>query len=105
MVKCIESLAEYKALVESAGNKLLVIDFTAIWCGPCKKISPVFEELSEQFPNVLFYKVDVDDAEDVAAECGVRAMPTFQFYKGGQKVEELCGADADKLRTLINKLK
>lgn len=48
---------------------------------------PIFEKLAEENPEVEFVKVDVDEADDVAAACGIRAMPTFHFYRGGQKVE------------------
>jgi thioredoxin 1 len=70
-------------------------------CGPCKFIGPVFEKLSEENPEAVFVKVDVDDADDVAAKCGIQAMPTFHFYKGGDKVAEMMGADQNKLKTLI----
>lgn len=76
------------------------MDFTASWCGPCKMIGPYFEELSGKFPGVVFVKVDVDDLEDVAAECGISAMPTFHLYSNGVKVQELTGADKGKLEAL-----
>ena len=78
----------------------LLVDFTASWCGPCKMIGPYFEELAGKFPGVVFVKVDVDDLDDVAAECGISAMPTFQLYSNGVKVEELTGADKGKLEAL-----
>ena len=74
-------------------------------CGPCRYIGPIFEQLSEANPEVEFVKVDVDSADDVAAHCGVRAMPTFQFFKGGEKVGEMMGADQNKLVEMIAKHK
>jgi len=59
--------------------------------------------MASEFPNVEFLKVDVDDAEDVAAECGIQAMPTFQVYKGGAKVDEMKGADQKGLHNLLTK--
>mmetsp|Transcript_1202 Transcript_1202/g.3971 ORF Transcript_1202/g.3971 Transcript_1202/m.3971 type:complete len:91 (-) Transcript_1202:155-427(-) len=82
------------------GDKPLLVDFTASWCGPCKMIGPYFEELAAKFQNVVFVKVDVDDLDDIAAECGISAMPTFQLYSNGVKVEELTGADKGKLEAL-----
>lgn len=74
-------------------------------CGPCQSIAPIFVELSESNPDVEFVKVDVDESEDVAAHCNISAMPTFQFYKDGAKVEELRGASASQLKQLIAKHK
>ena len=75
-----------------------VIYFTASWCGPCKMISPVFEELAAAADaKATFLKVDVDDMPEVAAEAQVAAMPTFQFYKKGALLDKIVGADADKL--------
>jgi thioredoxin 1 len=54
-------------------------------------------------PDVEFVKVDVDDADDVAAACGIQAMPTFQFFKGGAKVDEMKGADQVRLAQLLEK--
>merc|ERR1712012_73250 len=63
--------------------------------------SPKLEEWSASMPNVVFLKVDVDEAEDVAAEYSIQAMPTFIFMKNKAKVGDLCGANADKLKELI----
>jgi len=86
-------------------GKLVVIDFFATWCGPCVFISPYFAELSEQFTDAVFLKVDVDNCSDTSSKCGIRAMPTFQCYKNGAKVDEMVGASKDKLKGLIEKHK
>ena len=77
-----------------------VVEFWATWCGPCKAIGPYFEELAAKFPDVTFVKVDVDELDDVAASCGISAMPTFQLYSNGVMVKEMCGADKAKLEAL-----
>ena len=64
----------------------MVIDFYATWCGPCKMIAPQIEEMSNTMDNIVFLKVDVDEAEDVAQEYNITAMPTFLFIKNGSKV-------------------
>ncbi|KAI1001513.1 hypothetical protein K3495_g6687 [Podosphaera aphanis] len=85
-------------------SPLLIVDFFATWCGPCNTISPIFEKLSANYsssPQIVFAKCDVDQASDIAQACGIAAMPTFQFYKLGRKVDEIKGADAQQLQTKI----
>lgn len=94
----------FQEALNSAGEKLVVVDFSATWCGPCKMIKPFFHSLSEKYSNVVFLEVDVDDCQDVAAECEVKCMPTFQFFKKGQKVGEFSGANKEKLEATINEL-
>jgi thioredoxin 1 len=74
-------------------------------CGPCKFIGPIFEKLAAENPEAEFVKVDVDEADDVAAACAIQAMPTFQFYKGGAKIDEMKGADKAGLEQMIAKNK
>ncbi|CAG5959817.1 unnamed protein product [Menidia menidia] len=65
MVREVENLEDFNKILKEAGEKLVVVDFTATWCGPCKQIGPKFEDLSKQpeNSNVVFLKVDVDEAE------------------------------------------
>ncbi|XP_023124418.1 thioredoxin-like [Amphiprion ocellaris] len=99
MVREVENLAEFQSILKEAGGKLVVVDFTATWCGPCKQIGPEFEKLSQlpENSNVIFLKVDVDEAEDVSSECKINCMPTFHFYKNGEKVDEFSGANKTTL--------
>ncbi|POS87292.1 hypothetical protein EPUL_002275 [Erysiphe pulchra] len=100
-MKEIKSLSDFNKLKDSA---ILIIDFFATWCGPCKAISPTFEKLSAPYTSsdsITFAKCDVDKAKDVAQICGISAMPTFQFFKNGTKVDEIRGADVQQLNVKI----
>jgi len=97
----VNSKDDYSNQIKNAGDKLVVVDFFAQWCGPCKRISPFLEGLSDQMSNVVFLKVDVDELEDVARQENITAMPTFYLYKNGSKVADLVGAAQDKLKDLI----
>ena len=67
-------------------------------------IAPIFEKLAETNPDAEFVKVDVDKASEVCTACGIESMPTFYFYKGGEKVDELIGAEEDELKKKVAKL-
>ena len=103
MVHQIQDMEDLQSQLSAAGDKLVVIDFFATWCGACKTISPKVEAMAGEMSNVVFLKVDVDEAEDVKEEYNISAMPTFIFLKNGQKVANLMGANADKLTELVNK--
>jgi len=104
-VKQLKTKAEFDAELAAAGGKLVVVDFTATWCGPCQMIAPLFGELSEKNPDVVFVKVDVDENQETAAACGINCMPTFQFYKNGAKAFEMQGADPNQLTAKVAALK
>uniref|UniRef100_A0A1A9V9M9 Thioredoxin n=1 Tax=Glossina austeni TaxID=7395 RepID=A0A1A9V9M9_GLOAU len=105
MVYEVRNKADFDQQLVNAGNKLVIVDFFAHWCGPCKMIAPVLEELSKEYADkAVVIKVDVDDCEDVAMEFNISSMPTFVFIKNKQKLEEFSGANAEKLATTIARL-
>jgi thioredoxin 1 len=101
MVKQCTTLADLKEALKPDGDKLVVIDFFATWCGPCKVIAPQIETMSGEMADVVFLKVDVDENEDAAQEYNISAMPTFIFVKKEAKVADMMGANADKLKSMI----
>ena len=80
---------------------LNVLYFTATWCGPCKMIAPHVQQLAERNPNVNFYKIDVDEFEELTGDAGVNCMPTFLLYKNNVQVGILEGADQKALTDLV----
>lgn len=99
-VQELEDLKQFQQFV-SNGEKVSVIDFYATWCGPCKALEPIFAMLSERVPEVQFGRVDVDKAQDTAMEYGITAMPTCKFFKDGEQLDTIIGANPPKLVSLI----
>lgn len=98
----ITSTAHFKSTL--ASSTYTIVDFYATWCGPCKVISPVFEQLAaaETKPGrIVFAKVDVDAQKDIASTYGISAMPTFLVLKGSKVVETIRGANPSALRSAI----
>ena len=71
----------------------VLVDFWAVWCGPCRLIAPIVEELSQQYEGKLrVYKVDVDQEQSLAMQYGIMSIPTLLLFKNGQVVEQIVGA-------------
>ncbi|KAE8415160.1 thioredoxin-like protein [Aspergillus pseudocaelatus] len=103
-VQEIKSKEEFDTKVLSPDAGFVVVDCFAEWCGPCKAIGPKVEEFSKNYPKAKFYKIDVDELSNVAADLGVRAMPTFILYKNGKKVSDVIGANPPALEAGIKNL-
>ena len=90
----------------SSGKGPMVGYYTAAWCGPCQAIAPVFQSLAEENPEVRFAKIDIDDAQDLAADMAIRSVPTFFFYNSeGNVVSSFAGADAGALKESVDSLR
>ncbi|KAK1431493.1 hypothetical protein QVD17_07952 [Tagetes erecta] len=94
---------ETRLTTSSKSNQLAILYFTATWCGPCRFMSPLYTNLAAKYPKVLFLKIDIDEANDVAAKWNISSVPTFYFTKNGKEIDKVVGADKSSLETKIAK--
>lgn len=99
MVAAITSASDFDKAI--AVDKLVVVDFFAVWCGPCKMISPMVDKFSTEYTQADFYKVDVDELPEVAKKNEVSSMPTFILFKGGKPVAKVVGANPAAVKQAI----
>ena len=78
--------------VTGAGDHVVIVDFWAVWCGPCQMVGPVLEEISEERDDLIVGKVNVDEEQELAAQFGVMSIPTMILFKGGEAAGKLVGA-------------
>ncbi|KAK3897587.1 thioredoxin-like protein [Staphylotrichum tortipilum] len=100
----ITSVAQYKETL--ASHPVVIIDAFATWCGPCKAIAPLVAKWAQdpEFKDKTYFaKFDVDEVPELAEELGIRAMPTFVFFKDGEKVDEFLGANPPGLLAVLKK--
>ncbi|KAL5976666.1 hypothetical protein ACLOJK_020999 [Asimina triloba] len=104
-IQAFHSTAHWKAQFEATAqtNQLMVIDFTATWCGPCRSMEPFLEELAKTNTDVVFVEIDVDELMAAAREWSVEALPTFVLVKQGKEVDRVVGAKKDELEKKIQK--
>ncbi|KAI9342635.1 thioredoxin-like protein [Obelidium mucronatum] len=103
MVREVKDIEDFRKTIN--GDKIVIVDWFATWCGPCKAISPAFAKMEAEFPNVEFVQVDVDQIPEAAEESEISSMPTFHVYKHGKKVDEMVGAVPAKLKAMVEKYK
>ncbi len=93
---------------DTIAKGVTLVDFWAPWCGPCRMIAPVIEELAEDFDGkATIAKVNTDEEQDIAIQYGIRSIPTLLFFKDGELVDQMVGAAgkqvlADKLDALLS---
>ena len=77
---------------EINNNRLLLVDFWAEWCGPCKSMHPIFTRMAKKYKRIRFARVNVDNAQDIAMKYGVQSIPTFIMFKNGEIANTMVGA-------------
>ncbi|CAF2126940.1 unnamed protein product [Brassica rapa subsp. trilocularis] len=85
-------------------GKIVIANFSATWCGPCKVVAPFFIELSEKHPSIMFLLVDVDELSDFSSSWDIKATPTFFFLKNGQQIGKLVGANKPELQKKVTSI-
>ncbi len=99
------SSTTWDAEVDKASG-LVLVDFWAVWCGPCQMVAPIVEELATEYDGkVKVLKLNTDEHPDIAGRYGIMSIPTLLFFKGGQPVEKVVGAVPKRvLKEAIDKL-
>ncbi|ARF09663.1 thioredoxin [Indivirus ILV1] len=98
----------FTQLLNSEGYTHVLVDFFADWCGPCKMIAPKLEQMSSEYRNVLFVKVNVDEVDDLSQRYNVTGLPTFLLFESGNPVplsSPVVGANEMKVRGLLETTK
>jgi thioredoxin len=101
----IQSTSQFSTLL--ANSTIVVADFYADWCGPCKQIAPIYSELAEHLskPNkITFTKINTDNQQELARSYGVTAMPTFMIFKNARVTDTIQGANPPRLSAAVRKL-
>ncbi|KAL3839934.1 hypothetical protein ACJIZ3_024525 [Penstemon smallii] len=85
-------------------GKIVIANFSATWCGPCRMIAPYFVELSEKHPSIMFLTIDVDELSEFSTSWDIKATPTFFFLKDGQQFDKIVGANKPELQKKMTAL-
>lgn len=99
LVHSVQTVTEIKSVTGP-----VIVDFWASWCGPCMAAAPHFERLAADFPAVRFMKVNVDECKEIAAEFGIRTLPTFIVLDEGKELSRIRGFDTGKIVSALGRL-
>eukprot|EP00189_Rhodosorus_marinus_P009414 CAMPEP_0184737578 /NCGR_PEP_ID=MMETSP0315-20130426/372_1 /TAXON_ID=101924 /ORGANISM="Rhodosorus marinus, Strain UTEX LB 2760" /LENGTH=135 /DNA_ID=CAMNT_0027204851 /DNA_START=184 /DNA_END=591 /DNA_ORIENTATION=+ len=108
LVSDVGSKAELDKVLEGAGSSLVVVDYSTSWCGPCKMIEPKFQQMSEEYSDVVFLKVMGDkdeETQEMMKTESIRAVPAFHFWKEKERVHTITGARTEDIESAIHTYK
>lgn len=100
----VEHINSSTLFTQTINKPLVVVKFSATWCGPCRASAPIFAQISEAFPSVIFVEVDVDKAKELADKYDIQGLPTFVYFKNGREVSRHSGAGESLKTTIKNKI-
>jgi len=103
-VKHAVDASSFESILKESDGKLIVVDFSASWCMPCKMIAPMFDEManSDEYKDIIFVKIDVDENPETSEKYQIMSMPTFLFIKDFEVVDRFSGASVEKLKETID---
>ncbi|KAL5733030.1 hypothetical protein ACOSP7_032368 [Xanthoceras sorbifolium] len=99
-VHLVTTMASWEAKISESmkDGKIVVANFSAPWCVPCKKIASAYSEIADKYPSIICLTVDVDELPEFSNSWGIKATPTFFFLKNGRQVDKLIGANKLELQ-------
>ena len=98
-MKNIASAAEFEEVVKN--NKLVLVDFYATWCGPCKLVVPLLQQLACDNPHIFFARIDIDEVSQIAEKYHVKSLPTIVVIKNGQEVKRASGVSLRQIELMV----
>ena len=103
----IKSVEEFNKILKDYPNKIIIIDFWAVWCGPCMFFAPIFKKLHEEYKNeFIFVKVNVDENSAIAMKYNITGIPTTLYIKNGDVINKAVGAlNYEQMKQVLEKLK
>jgi len=103
----IPSVEDFNKILKNYPNKIIIIDFWAVWCGPCMFFAPVFKKLHEEFKKeIIFVKVNVDENNAISTKYNITGIPTTLFIKNGDVVNKVIGAlNYEQMKQVLEELK
>jgi thioredoxin 1 len=100
MVKQLDSKSFAEA-IKNTTHKTVVVDFFADWCGPCKKLAPELEKYSKHYTNIAFYKINVDECEDISSKYKITSLPSLVFFQGGKDIHRIVGFNTQTIQDYL----